>query len=279
MNHKIRIINREFQGVQMLHGSFRVLGNPFRFCQYYIDGLLVDTGPLYARPMIVQFTDKLKPEQITLTHFHEDHSGNAAWLANRYQIPVKMHEQTAQIMSKPPQIPFYRRKVWGQMEPVSIEKTEQLTDELRTPRHQFRVLHTPGHAEDHIVLVEENQGWVFAGDLYLGKHLNYALRGESVPQLIQSVKKVLQYRFDTIFCGHAGIVENGKAMLTHKLDFLLWLENETSQLSEKGYGWQQITRTLLKRNRWMEWVSNGEISAAHLIRSIMNDSAHSPKKW
>lgn len=42
-----------------------------------------------------------------------------------------------------------------------------IPDRLYTDRYRFAVLHTPGHSNDHICLLEPDEGWLFSGDLFL----------------------------------------------------------------------------------------------------------------
>ncbi|MEW6547192.1 MAG: MBL fold metallo-hydrolase [Bacillota bacterium] len=44
-----------------------------------------------------------------------------------------------------------------------------IPDRLYTGRYRFAVLHTPGHSDDHICLLEPDEGWLFSGDLFLSE--------------------------------------------------------------------------------------------------------------
>jgi glyoxylase-like metal-dependent hydrolase (beta-lactamase superfamily II) len=67
----------------------------------------------------------------------------------------------------------------------------------------LKVVHTPGHAPGHVVLVGD--GFVFGGDvLFQGSIGRTDLPGGSFDQLIQSIKtKMLTLPDETIvYCGH-----------------------------------------------------------------------------
>ena len=252
--------------VHAFRGQYKRFGYPARFCLYYVDGLLIDTGPPRARREVCDWLKDKALDGIVLTHFHEDHSGNAREISARRNVPVLTGEETAKILSDPPRLPLYRRVIWGQMEPVS---GRVLPDRLETAGHRFRVVPTPGHTADHIVLIEEEKGWLFAGDLFLSTRLIYGIRGESVPQLADSIRRVLKYPVKTVFCGHSGVIADGRSALEKKLRYLEWLQEETRSLSERGFTPREISRRLLNGRRMMEWLSQGEFSSVHLIRSIL----------
>lgn len=265
---KIKIKLKEIHGVHCILGHYSRFGERFTFCLYHVDGLLIDTGPSFARKEITEAVDSLgSTRMITLTHFHEDHSGNAAWFAERYEIPVYMSERTAETMRKP-QIPFYRRRVWGDLVTV-VGKV--LGNKLSTPKHEFDVFPTPGHSHDHVSFVAEQQGWLFSGDLFLNRRLHFGTPEESVPELIQSIDRALSYSFQPLFCGHSGVSEHGREALEGKKQFLVNLREKTVKLSEKGYTGKQIARKLLPRQLLLKSFSGGELSPVHLIRSIVNE--------
>src|SRR6267143_4423746 len=64
----------------------------------------------------------------------------------------------------------YHRIAWGMRSPARVAA---LTDQLETARFRYQVIHTPGHAADHVALFERERAWLFAGDLYLAPRLRY----------------------------------------------------------------------------------------------------------
>lgn len=263
---KVQVETRVIDDVHAFKGRYHRYGYSARFCLYYVGGLLIDTGPPRARRAVCEWMEDKSLDRIVLTHFHEDHSGNAREISRRHGVPVLMGEETARILSDPPRLPLYRRAVWGQMDAVA---GRELPDPLETAGHRFRVVPTPGHADDHVALIEEEKGWLFAGDLFLSNRLVYGMRGESVPQLIDSLRRVLEYPVHILFCGHSGVVPDGRSALEKKLRFLEWLREETYHLADRGFTPREISRRLLAGGKMMEWLTLGEFSSVHLIRSIM----------
>ncbi|SDX40229.1 Metallo-beta-lactamase superfamily protein [Marininema mesophilum] len=253
--------------VYALHCRLTCWGQNFHIWVYELDGLLIETGPIRARCAVEEFVKDRRPGSVTLTHHHEDHSGNAGWLTREQGLPLYMGAKTAEILADPYKIPKYRNLVWGQMDKVR----GWVADSIETEHFFLRSLATPGHADDHIAWVVEEKGWAFTGDLYLAPHLQYGLKSESIHTMIQSIQSLLALPVDTIFCSHAGIVVEGRQGLEKKLVFLEWLRDETLRLSHQGMNPLQIASRLLDRRLGAVLFSCGELSPVHLIRSIIRD--------
>lgn len=264
---KLQIQQTQQGDVETLQFKFNFFENRFRICVYHVDGLLLETGPRRVRREVKKFAEEIQPRAIALTHFHEDHSGNAGLLSNQGRTPVWMGKRTAEILSDPPRIPFYRKLVWGSIDPVRGE----VGDVIETDRFRFRAIPTPGHSEDHIAWVEEEQGWAFTGDLFLGTRLHYGMREESLTDLAASIRRLLTFPIRTVFCSHAGVIPEGAKSLEKKLDFLDWLRDETFRLHRQGASSGEIASRLLKKQPGLVWFSRGELSPVHLIRSILRE--------
>ncbi|MDN3437872.1 MBL fold metallo-hydrolase [Planococcus sp. APC 3900] len=58
---------------------------------YLVDGMLIDTGAeKLQKELEVFFTDH-SFDQVVLTHHHEDHTGNTAWLQQHVEVPFFLH--------------------------------------------------------------------------------------------------------------------------------------------------------------------------------------------
>jgi glyoxylase-like metal-dependent hydrolase (beta-lactamase superfamily II)/8-oxo-dGTP pyrophosphatase MutT (NUDIX family) len=84
------------------------------------------------------------PRAVFLTHVHADHVGAARAVAERYGVPVRAHALAA-----------------GRVPGVAVEPVRE--GELLGGR--FLVLETPGHAREHLALLDEESGALFCGDL------------------------------------------------------------------------------------------------------------------
>lgn len=235
---------------------------------YLVDGMLVDTGPSRAREVLVPFLRDQSISQVVLTHHHEDHTGNAPWIQKQLGVPMYIHPVGIPFCQSTTDLPLYRRLFWGNREafqPVTISEA------IETDRHHYQVIHTPGHANDHVVLHDQQNGRLFSGDLFLTSRPKVMLRHESVPEHIESLRNVLKQQFDTVFCCHAGIVKQGKRMMESKLQHLLELQGEVLTLHEKGLSEKQICKKLYPKRDPLTYVSVYEMAPYHIVHSIIHD--------
>ena len=105
-------------------------------------------------------------EQIVITHWHHDHLGGVPSIQERFgpNIPVrKFMPEDQEALSGGE----------GAIDPYSIwprEAFDPLHDgeEVRTEGATLRAIFTPGHANDHVALVLEEEGSMFTADNVLG---------------------------------------------------------------------------------------------------------------
>ena len=87
-------------------------------------------------------------------------------------------------------------------------------------------------------------------------------------ETIATINEILPLDFDTIFCAHAGVVENGKAMFQKKLDFLLEIQDKVHALREQGLDNREIERRLYPKKPSVTLFTLGEWSSYHLVNTI-----------
>ena len=93
----------------------------------------------------------------------------------------------------------HQRYVWSKAD--AVEATS-FKESIETDSFKFKPIHTPGHSKDHIVYLEEKDGWLFSGDLYLAGRIKYFRSDERLNDQITSLKKVLEFDFEVLFCTH-----------------------------------------------------------------------------
>ena len=247
-------------------GIVQTLGVRLRVWIYAVDGLLIDTGPRTLGPYFRAWLDQLPAlTQVVLTHLHEDHSGMAAYIARERRVPIYCLKPEGLAGGRPVRLPLYRRVFWGTPEPFVAQPLGAVVE---TERFLFHVLHTPGHAPDHVVLHEPRQGWLFSGDLFLGTRIAPIMRDESLPVLMESLRRVLALPFDSVFCAHAGPVPDGRAALERKLAMLAEVQGRVRELAQRGWTVRQVTRHLFPKEPPITWWSLGEYSMANVVRSL-----------
>lgn len=241
---------------------------------FIVDGLVIDTGPYSMSSDFTQFYQSYFVDQVVLTHSHEDHSGNASWFANQ-QIPIFCHRLGVEICSEDAPYPLYRQKTWGARKAFPAYP---LSQKFSSRQLDWEVIETPGHADDHVALFCHNKGIMFTGDLYVQPHTKIAMDTESIPEIIQSIKKLLTYDFEAMFCSHSGYFPNGKDQLRTKLNYLEDLSGKIIQLYLEGKSVLEIKQLFFPKHYQMISISNGEWDTIHIVTSIINGYQEKFKK-
>src|SRR5690625_6821118 len=70
-----------------------------------------------------------------------------------------------------------------------------IEDVFHTENYEWDIIHSPGHADDHIALYNREKGWMFGGDLYVYSRPRSMYAFESLPILIDSLQNILTYDF------------------------------------------------------------------------------------
>ncbi|MFC5712595.1 MBL fold metallo-hydrolase [Thalassorhabdus alkalitolerans] len=268
MFRKVSTSLKKYKDIYYIQGRVELFGQVFHFYLYAPPGLMVDSGPPCASEAAFQLAQAVRPSGIFLTHHHEDHSGNIKSLAEATGASVYMGEQTKAELKKGFDLPFYRKAMWGN--PHSFFDGEAADKHLQIDSKTFEVIYTPGHSFDHYVLYDPDTTHLYTGDLFLGTHLKYGMKEESVPDMIASLEKVLALKVGNVFCGHAGIVPKGREALEKKKEFLEWLQEETLYYHYQGLSSKEITRLLFHKGKTKSVLTTGDFSPRHLVNSILS---------
>ncbi|MBU0992925.1 MAG: MBL fold metallo-hydrolase [Proteobacteria bacterium] len=256
--------------VEAFELGYMPFGKPLMTSHFYIvDHLVIDTGIAHLRNDVISILEDRHPRMTILTHCHEDHSGNAAAIQRRFNIDIFGHPYTVEKMKRKIIILPYQRLVWGR-----AENTDVLLYPSRIETDKFRLkpIPTPGHSKDHTAYLEENQGWLFSGDLYLGDKIKIFRKDENVHDEILSLKTILKYEFDQLFCAHNPQEHHGKERILAKLDFLETIVGKSRALKEKGLPLNEIIQTLqTSKDTFVRWFTMGNVSYGHMIRSALFD--------
>eukprot|EP00931_Biecheleriopsis_adriatica_P035346 TRINITY_DN20341_c0_g1_i1.p1 TRINITY_DN20341_c0_g1~~TRINITY_DN20341_c0_g1_i1.p1 ORF type:complete len:347 (+),score=36.86 TRINITY_DN20341_c0_g1_i1:78-1043(+) len=199
--------------------------------------ILIDTGdedfvseyiPVLRRA--VQEAGATGIEQIVVTHWHRDHIGG---------VRVTCHHQ-------------HKRVVWtGGEGAVSAETalegcrvTPLLDGEvLKTEGATLHVLHTPGHANDHVALLLEEECAMFTGDNVLGTGTPVF---KDLPLYLRSLHRMASARPTRLYTSHGPVVEDGAALIAEYIAHRdARVQQVRAMLSAKKGTWhtaEQITR-------------------------------------
>ena len=169
--------------------------------------ILLDTGqgiPAYL-PVLAQALERTdcRIQEIVLTHGHFDHIGGAAAVIEQYG---------ALRVSKRPHASF--DKPW----PVAITAIGD-GDVVRTEGATLRAMHTPGHAEDHLCYVLEEEQAIFSGDNVLGVGTTVIpSEGGDLLDYMNSLERLLAEEPATIYPAHGPVIRNGVAKVREYID-------------------------------------------------------------
>ncbi|MFH0998538.1 MAG: MBL fold metallo-hydrolase [Pseudomonadota bacterium] len=259
---------KKFGPVTAYQLGYSPIGPPLMSVHMYVlDTVVIDTAQRHMRAEVTGLLKDHAIERILLTHYHEDHSGNAAEIREIFSTEVLGHSLTAEKMNGSLKIFPYQHLVWGKAGQVEVAP---LPDFIDTGCYRFIPIHTPGHSKDHTVYLETRNGWLFSGDLYLGDRIKYFRSDEKFSDQIDSLKTVLTLDFNALFCGHHPIPKGGKARLAAKLAFLEDFYGRVTDLNRKGLSESEIIARLdLKQDRLVKWVTMGNACFANMIRSVL----------
>lgn len=255
----------KYRDITIGQGACSLLGTKIVVYLYVVDGLLIDSGPKRLQRESSKFFQENQINQVALSHVHEDHSGMAAWLQRKMQVPVYLHEITIPEAKKRGKYPFYRHLMWGGR---SVFSPQPFPEVLTTGKYTFDVVDSPGHMKYHKMFHERNQGWLFTGDLYVRPKPVVAFYDENMKDTIASLQKLLQLDFDTLFCAHSGIAENGKVVLQEKFDYLLNLQEKVEGLRRQGLTDREVDQKLFPKIPLITKVSRGEWSSYNIVSTI-----------
>ena len=187
-------------------------------------------------------------EQVILTHHHPDHAG---WVDAFPNAAVLAHEYVDHWMRQTEEFLAYRNNFYIQELAVQgvpqkyIEEIVEVRGEIElfgtTPLTQYlkegdevpghpglRVYETPGHAQSHLIFIEENTRECIGGDLLLERVSSnplveppVELQGERPKSLLQyneSLKRLIELDVSKIYAGHGGEILNATELVTDRLE-------------------------------------------------------------
>lgn len=239
---------------------------------YFVDGLMIDTGPYHVNQEISEKTTSLDIKQIINTHHHEDHIGNNSLLLDTYNLPyVLAHEKAVPLIENPElwihELKPYQLFAWGEP-PAS--KAKAIEKEISTDKYSFEIIHTPGHSEDHICLLEKNQGWLFSGDIFLTENPAVARSDENINMIINSIDEILKHDFNTIFCASGKIVEKGKQAMQNRYDNFIKIRDQVIKMYKEGHDPKEIRQTILGDETILYEPTSGDMAKINLINSLIS---------
>ena len=239
------------------------LGINTTFILYRLGDTLIDAGPSNQWPEVRSFIQQKPIRQLLLSHHHEDHSGNAARIAEYYSLIPYAPQQARYKFDQGYRTPILQKIIWGEPKPAN---TQPLPESVFLPDYgELQAIHTPGHAKDLHCFYLPERGWLFSGDLYISKSLRMLRKDEKLDQILLSMDRVLKLDFDVLFCPHRGILEDGKQAMSDKLSNMLQLCEQARDLNTQGVSNKGIVKRLLGSEEATSYLTGFNFSKINLI--------------
>lgn len=268
MNLKVDVSVDIKEDVTCFAGQMEIDGRKVSIIYVFlVDGMLIDTGPKNLEAQLIDFYHAASFDVVALTHSHEDHTGTASWIQEHRKVPIYIHPKGIEVCAEPCSYPKYRQITWGirkEFHALPLQET------IQSRSREWKVIYTPGHADDHVTLLDEQSGILFSGDLFLSPKTKVIMASESIPVIMDSIRTLLRYDFKSMFCCHAGFIQDGKGMLQQKLDYLENLCGEVMRLHEEGFSAIEIDKKLFPNKYPIYYISDGEWDSLHIVTSIIS---------
>lgn len=203
-------------------------------------------------------------DAIILTHHHEDHIGLVNRIRKMKDIPLYAHEMGINRLKRDESFLTKRMELFADIfyemgcgDEAGVEvarlKKAQIDNASQTILGEiipfrggdtlfgFKVVETPGHAIDHIMLYDEASQVAFVGDQFIKDSTTNALidldpnGGRTLSLLIYeaSLRELLDYPMSIAYSGHGEIMENPKDVIQSHLQRIERKSNKVLQLLQE----------------------------------------------
>jgi len=271
------------------------------FTTVLYDGVAVDPGSPKMRRSLRRHFQQIKPKITTViaTHAHEEHVGNLNWLAERTGARIYVGEMTARFLTPFKRLPWVRATIIGQ--PPNLNQPYRLlSDTVDSESGQLKVIATPGHSDDHIVLYDPKEKLLLAGDAFMGSYFATPNPDVDSHKWLLSLERLMELDIEILVEGHGhihtlradipdfpGVVirEDPKCAISQKLDYMRWLREQIESGFREQLPIRVIEASCFPWGRRMSWescatdecvrlLSLGHFSRTELVRSFVRTDSN-----
>ncbi len=236
---------------------------------YLMDGILIDTGCDYTREELAEFLGGKQVSVIVNTHYHEDHVGGNALLAERFGLRAFAHPETIRLMSRKYDLHPYEREIWGYPMPSTADP---IGDTVNSGSVSLRVIETSGHCKGHISLFEETRGILFSGDIWVAERPKTARTEEDLHQIIEDLKKFEELRPKIMFASLGKVVPNPRDVIKRTRAYLQETRDNIRRLRSEGKSPEHIRDKLFQRESVLAEITQHQLSTKIFIESFLRDA-------
>lgn len=215
--------------------------------------ILIDTGegveayiPNLTRALAAVGATGL--QEIIVTHWHHDHLGGVPSVIKHFgEVPVRKFMPAVQEDTFGGEGALDPYAIW----PADRFKPLEDGEVVHTEGAGLRVLYTPGHANDHVVLLHEEEQAMFTGDNVLGVGTavfrDLAVYMDSLDKMESAV---LNGGIATLYPAHGPTIANASTKLneykSHRQQRIDQVQLVMKSAGSEGMTCEEITRSMYK---------------------------------
>jgi ribonuclease/clavin/mitogillin len=228
---------------------------------YVVRDTLIDTGPHHTRQNLKRFLSEYRVRGVIVTHWHEDHAGNAAMVA-RTGLPMWLDQYTEHRLRDFPRVKFYRHFTWG--------RPSNLTGDItRFDPAPLEVIAMPGHSQDHHVVWDAQTRTLFSADLWLGVKVRAVAVTERPRQIVASLARAIALKPERMFDAHRGFVDKPIVALQAKRAWMEAIIGAVEHALDSNQSEDQILKEVLEGEESIGYLSEGEYARRNFIRAVV----------
>lgn len=179
---------------------------------------VVDPGPDDKKHVdaIIGASMKERVRWVVLTHSHPDHAPATARLVKATGAEV---------------VAFSKREPG-----LDVDRSVGDGDMIDGTEFGLEVLHTPGHAPNHLCLLLEEERVLFTGDVILGDMYSVVspTNGGDMALYLEQLKRLKRLRISKIAPGHGDVIEEPKTVIDDYLKHRATREKQILKLVKSG---------------------------------------------